>query len=336
MCGLDFEPRNEFCVRLAWRSKPTMSSLFEEIISLPNLFAAWREFIKGKNKKGDVLEFAADLEEHIFLLHDDLANGKYRHGGYTTFIVSDPKPRRIHKACVRDRLLHHAVARVLCPYFDGRFIFDSYSSRKGKGTHAAIKRFRDFAWRISRNRTRTVWILKMDVRKYFASIDHNILFSLFEKSFFGDGRLRDLLWEIINSFHAEKGKGIPLGNLTSQLFSNIYLNPLDQFVKRRLWAGQYIRYADDIFILSHNRNCLANTLARMERFLEGVLALRLHPAKIHIMQWHRGVDILGFVSSPTKTILRTKTRRRMIKRLVEASDFDEQYEALYSRMKYER
>lgn len=314
-------------------------SLFEEIISLPNLFAAWREFSHDKKKKKDVLAFAPDTEEQIFLLHDELKDGRYRHGGYESFMVSDPKPRRIHKASVRDRLLHHAVHRVLYPYFDKIFIYDSYSSRKNKGTHVAIRRFRDFAWKLSRNRTRTVWVFKADVKKFFDSVNHAILASFLKSYLPSEPRLLSLLCEIIGSFHSQKEKGIPLGNLTSQLFSNIYLNHLDQFVKRELRVRYYIRYADDILILSPEEAHLKRMLVKIEDFINDELRLELHPAKIQIKKWHNGVDVLGFVSYPSRTVMRPKTLRRMVKRLVKTSnisDFETQQNAIYARMKFER
>jgi len=312
-------------------------NLFADSISLRNLFAAWREFVKDKKKKKDVLAFAADLEENLFNLHDDLARGAYRHGGYTSFLVKDPKLRRIHKASVRDRLLHHAIHRILYPHFDKQFIFDSYSSRKKKGTHAALKRFRDFAWRLSRNRTRVVLVLKADIRGFFASVRHSILLTLIERTLPRDEKLNALLAEVVQSFHTVSGAGIPLGNLTSQLFSNVYLHPLDHFVKRKLGIKHYLRYADDIIFLSADRKVLIQTLSRVRDFLRDTLALELHPAKIELRKWENGVDVLGFVSYPLKTVMRPKTRKRMFGRLARAgADFDEQTEALYSQMKFER
>jgi len=193
---------------------------FEDIISTENLLGAWKEFLPGKRKKADVQEFQIHLMDNIFALHADLANGAYRHGGYEAFNISDPKPRNIHKATVRDRLLHHAIYRILYPFFDRTFIADSFSCRVDKGTHAALDRFRAFGYAVSKNNTRTCWVLKCDIKKFFG----NILES------FSSGR---------------EGVGLPLGNLTPQLFVNIYMNEFDQFAKHRLKARHYIRYADD-------------------------------------------------------------------------------------------
>ena len=152
-----------------------MDSLnFEKIISVDNLLLAWTEFVRGKRNRKDVQEFQLHIMDNVLSLHQDLKNLTYKHGGYQAFKISDPKPRDIHKANVRDRLLHHAIYRVLYPYFDNRFIHDSYSCRIGKGTHKAINRFRVFFRKVSKNNTRTCFVLKCDIRKFFANIDHQI------------------------------------------------------------------------------------------------------------------------------------------------------------------
>jgi retron-type reverse transcriptase len=324
----------------------TGHGLFPRIISLENIFCAWREFQKDKRNRVDVREFEADAEKNIFELHDELQKGTYRHGSYKAFWVRDPKLRLIHKASVRDRLLHHAIFRILYPIFNKSWILDSFSSRESKGTHAAMKRFRDFAWRISQNNTRDVWVLKLDIRKYFDSIDHDILLVLLRTALAyktlipkdGD-RLFDLLKDNIYSYSTLPGIGIPLGNLTSQLFANVYLNPLDQYVKRRLRTPYYIRYADDIIVLSGSHEFLLELLSKISSFLENDLQLTVHPNKISIRRWSKGIDVLGFISYPSKTIMRPSTERRMFKNLCFQStsdDFDEQLSALYSRVKFER
>lgn len=298
---------------------------------------AWREFLVDKTKRPDVLRFEADLEAEIILLHQDLEQGSYQHGGYERFVVSDPKRRVIHKAGVRDRLLHHATHRVLYPLADRRFIFDSYSSRLNKGTHAALRRFRSFAWRLSGNRTRPVWVLQADIRKFFHSVDHRALFRELVPYIGGDKRLAKLLRLIIESFQTAPGKGMPLGNLTSQLFSNIYLNPLDQFIKRHLRVKYYLRYADDLTFLSRRRDALERLLPPVSDFLEGKLWLKMHPDKLSLRPWHKGVDLLGFVSYPDRTIMRPATARRMLRRLAAAmpEDFLTRQNDLYARVKFE-
>src|SRR3989338_1665752 len=145
---------------------------FEDVVSIDNLLEAWKEFVRGKRGKKDVQEFQLNLMDNILELHRDLINHTYRHGSYQAFSINDPKPRKIHKAPVCDRLLHHAIHRILYPFFDRVFVADSFSCRLEKGTHKAINRFRDFAWKASKNNTQTCWVLKCDIKKFFENIDH--------------------------------------------------------------------------------------------------------------------------------------------------------------------
>ncbi len=158
--------------------KIKLTHKFKDIISLENLFAAWREFVRGKRKRKDIQDFSLHLADNIIALNSGLNNLTYKHGGYQAFNISDPKPRNIHKAIIRDRLLHHAIYRILYPFFAKTFIADSYSCQINKGTHKAVNRFRKFAYIISKNNTKTCWILKCDIRKFFANIDHNVLLKI--------------------------------------------------------------------------------------------------------------------------------------------------------------
>ncbi len=213
---------------------------------------AWQEFRKGKRNKPDVQRFEFNLEDNLFQLHQELKSKTYQHFNYTSFSICDPKPRRIHKAMVRDRVLHHAVFRILYPIFDKGFIFDSYSCRLNKGTHRAVNRLQNFAANQVKTIRRNIFALKCDIRKFFDSIDQDILLDLVKN------KIQDIdaIWlieKIIRSFDKENNKGLPLGNVTSQLFSNIYLNELDQFVKHKLKIKYYLRYCDDFMILAENR-----------------------------------------------------------------------------------
>ncbi len=272
----------------------------------------------NKKKRKDTAGFSLYFLDNIFLLHKELSNKTYRHGGYEPFKIEDPKPRDIHKASVRDRLLHHALYRVLYPYFDDKFIYDSYSCRIGKGTHRAVNRFRSFFRKVSKNNTRTCWVLKCDIRKFFANIDHGILKKIFAKFVYDEDVLM-LLGEIIDSFNT-KGKvgiGLPLGNLTSQLLVNIYMNGFDYFVKRELKEKYYIRYADDFVILSHDKKHLERLIPQISEFLKTKLKLSLHQDKVFIKTFASGIDFLGWVSFPHHRVLRTTTKIRMFKRLEE-------------------
>lgn len=283
---------------------------YDDIISLDNLLLAWQEFHRGKRHKPDVQEFELRLMDNIISLHNDLKNHTYRHSGYQAFNISDPKPRNIHKALVRDRLLHHALYRSLYWHFNQQFIHDSYSCRLGKGTHKALSRFTHFSRQASRNHTQTLWILKCDIRKFFASIDQEILIKILEKDL-TDQNTRNLLKIVIQSFP----QGLPLGNLTSQLLVNIYLNEFDQFVKHQLKAKYYIRYADDFVLMSTNKHYLQNLLPKINQFLNQELKLSLHPNKVQLKTLASGLDFLGWAHFPDHRVLRTATKRRMLKRI---------------------
>ncbi len=287
---------------------------FEDIISLDNLLEAWQEFLSGKRNRKDVQEFHTDLMDNILELHHDLVYHKYEHGGYQAFRVYDPKTRDIHKASVRDRLLHYAIYRQLYPFFDRTFIFDSYSCRLGKGTHKAIIKFNQLFLKVSKNNTRSCWVLKGDIRKFFASIDHKILINIL-KNYIPDEDIIWLLTKVITSFKVKDGKGLPLGNLTSQLFANIYLNELDRFVKHQIKANFYIRYADDFVILSNSRDWLENKIPIIESFLWSRLNLEVYPNKIFIKTMASGVDFLGWINFPKFRVLRISTKKRMFRKL---------------------
>lgn len=298
---------------------------FEDIFSFENLFKSWQEFASGKKKKTDVAEFSINLISNLWQLHNDIINGHYHHGRYVHFKISDPKPRDIHKASVRDRIVHHAIYRALYPYFDPcldvehlnmpRFIYDSYACRINKGTHRAFRRFASFAADVSCGNFKTVWVLRCDIKKFFASIDHGILKSiLFEH--IACSKIRYVINQVVDSFsvgHIEKG--LPLGNLTSQIFANVYMNELDQYVKRVLKARHYIRYADDFVVLSRDKSWLEELVPRIGGFLSERLMLELHPDKISIKTLASGIDFLGWVHFPNHRVLRTKTKKRMLVRL---------------------
>lgn len=292
-----------------------MNHSYNDIISIKNLCEAWREFIRGKKCKKDVAEFSLNLSRNIFDLHEELKNKTYRHGGYEVFTISDPKPRIIHKATVGDRLLHHAIYRVLYPYFDKNFIHDSYSSRNAKGTHRALNRFKRFTQKVSHSDSRACWVLKCDVRKFFASIDQRVLLGIVEKHISDPDTIR-LIRNVVESFSSGvPGRGLPLGNLTSQLLANVYMNELDQYVKHLLKQKYYVRYADDFLVLRHKREALAVASLEMRKFLDARLKLKLHPDKIFIQTIHSGVDFLGWVNFYDHRILRTSTKKRMFHRL---------------------
>lgn len=275
--------------------KKVFNTSYKDIISPENLLLAWKEFLVGKKQRKDVQEFERNLMSNILGLHRDLILKLYTHNKYEAFNISDPKPRNIHKASVRDRLLHHAIYRILYPFFDRAFISDSFSCRLGKGTHRALNKFRDFGRKVSQNNTKTCWVLKCDIRKFFASINQEVLIKIL-REYIEDQDIVWLLEGIISSFYsAREGTGLPLGNLTSQLLVNIYMNKFDQFMKHRIKTKYYIRYADDFVILHEEKDYLIELIQKIAEFLEKELKLLLHPDKLFIKTLASGVDFLGWV-----------------------------------------
>jgi len=293
--------------------------LYWSIISPQALFRAWKIFEHDKRKKPDVATFSLNLEKNIFDLYRDLKNETYKHGPYKGFWIHDPKLRRIHKATVRDRVLHHAVFQVLNGVFEPTFINDSYSCRIDKGTHKGMKKLAEMIRAVSRNYTHPCYVLKCDIRKFFDSMDHNILLRIINKRI-KDVRVQALLVEVVGSFSSNQAdlfvcKGVPIGNLTSQIFANIYMNEFDQFIKHELCVKNYARYTDDFVIVSSNRNNLAELLSPIRNFLNYKLHLDLHPKKVEIRKYNQGVDFLGYVLLPHHIKVRTKTKRKIPKKI---------------------
>ena len=261
------------------------------------------------------MKFEAELADNLIVLYKMLKNRTYEHAGYSAFNISDPKPRNIHKAVVRDRVLHHLIYKELYWYFDARFIFDSYSCRKNKGTHRAFKRFKVFADKVSKNNTRTCYVLKCDIRKFFASIDHDILRSILKRHI-EDQEILWLINQVVKSFSTvREGVGLPLGNLTSQLLVNVYMHEFDMFLKQGLRVKYYIRYADDFVILSDDKIYLEGLLLKIKEFLNTKLKLDLHPDKVYIKTYASGVDFLGWVHFPYHRQIRSTTKRKALRKL---------------------
>lgn len=283
---------------------------YQELISLENLFQAWDEFKKGKRKRKDVQIFERNLEDNLFDLQESLNDKTYKHGGYQAFYVQDPKQRHIHKANVTDRIIHHLLYKYLYKLFDKSFIYDSYSCRLEKGTHKAVDRLEKFTRIVSKNYTKDCWVLKLDIKKFFASVNHGVLRNLLKRKI-KDQNILWLLIQVIDSFPL----GIPLGNLTSQVFANIYLNELDQFVKHKLKIKYYLRYADDFILLSEDKQSLERSVVTISNFLKSNLKLELHPKKIILRKLSWGIDFLGYIVLPHYILPRTKTKRRLFEKL---------------------
>lgn len=286
-----------------------------DIIKLDNLLATWERFLRGKRHKKDVMIFQARLADNLINLYRSLVNYTYIHGPYSAFNISDPKPRNIHKAAVYDRLLHHLIYKELYPYFDKKFIYDVYSCRENKGVHRALNRFRYFARKVSKNNSRTCFILKCDIQKFFANIDHQTLIKILKRHI-SDPQIIWLIERVVFSFSSYRsGIGLPLGNLTSQLFVNIYMHEFDMYIKQALLVKYYIRYGDDFVILADNRDYLNGLLPKISEFLKKELKLTLHKYKVIIKTYASGLDFLGWIHFSYHRQIRTTTKRKIIRRL---------------------
>lgn len=289
---------------------------YQKLVSLENIFQSWEDFKKGKRKTREVNEFEFKLEDNLYDLQHELATYTYRHGNYESFFVQDPKQRHIHKAQVKDRIVHRLLYNYLNSLFDSAFIFDSYSSRGNKGTHKGVLRLIKFTRELSKNYAQDCWSLKCDIKKFFENIDHQILINFLEEKIL-DKDILVLLKEVIGSFHSRAGwgKGVPLGNLTSQIFANVYLYKFDWFVKHELGVKHYLRYADDFLILDTSPQKLRKHIDVFDNYLRSNLDLEIHPSKIIFRKLKLGIDFLGYVVFPHHVLPRTKTKKRIFKNI---------------------
>lgn len=296
-------------------------NLFNSLIQPEHLFYSWEEFKRDKGLKEDILLFEKKLESEIFKLYRELKTETYKHSGYESFYISDPKLRHIHKATVKDRVVHHAIMHTLYPLYDKTFIDNSFSCRVGKGTHKGVLALKNMIIKSSKNNTRTVYILKCDVEKFFDSVHHIILIEILRQRI-KDEKLMRLLIEVIESFASDRSTlfdrvGLPIGNLTSQLFANIYMDKFDQYMKHQLKVKYYPRYTDDFVIVSEDKEHLDNLKSDISRFLNKSLKLTIHPKKITIRKYTHGIDFLGHVSFPHHTLIRKRTLKRATRRINE-------------------
>jgi retron-type reverse transcriptase len=301
--------------------------LFQKINSFENLLEASRKARRGKRYKAGTARFEKDLEKNLFKIMMVLEEKSYEPGPYRNFYIKDPKKRLISAAPYPDRVIHHALINVIGPIIERSFIFDSYACIKEKGTHKAIERYRAFLPKNSH-------VLKCDIKKYFWNIDHDILLHQLE----GKIKCQDTLWlikKILDSHQKteeleyfpgddlftplRRKRGIPIGNLTSQVFSNLYLNGFDHFVKEALRVKYYIRYCDDFVVFGNSPQWLNAVRGGMEQYLE-TLRLKLHPNKSRVYRVTDGVDFLGFRIFPDHMRVRksvVKGYRRKLREMVQ-------------------
>lgn len=285
--------------------------LWDEVVSFENLTKAFYKARKGKSRTPEAAEYLLHLEEYIFSLQEELCHSSYKAGAYRVFTIFEPKERVIAAVPFKDRVVHHAVCNVIEPLFDKGFIDDSFACRKNKGNHAGYYRLR---YKIRKHFRSRGYVLKCDIRKYFPSVDHGILKEIIRGKI-KDKRLLSLIDEIIDSSHSDFGvdKGIPIGNLTSQLFANIYLNELDQYVKHEPGVRHYLRYVDDFLLLSDSKEELHAQKHRIRVFLRS-LDLSLHKHKANISLIIDGVDYVGYRTYPTHTRIRKSNIKKFVRR----------------------
>jgi RNA-directed DNA polymerase len=289
--------------------------LYDQLCSYNNLFLAYQKARKRKTLKPYVLEFEKNLKDNLLELRAELLFHTYRPKPLTTFILRDPKTRKISRSDFRDRIIHHAVCNVIEEIFEKRFIFDTYANRKGKGVLKAVQRFEDFSRKVTKNNTCRAYAMKADIRHYFETVNHNILLKIIRK-IVPDSRMIWLITLILGNYKtAITEKGMPLGNLTSQFFANVYLGELDNFVKHRLRCKYYIRYVDDFVIFHDSRECLEKYKSEINTFLTQHLDIDLHPEKSRIIPLSHGIEFLGFKIFPYYKILKSKNLRKFRRKL---------------------
>ncbi|MFA5169332.1 MAG: reverse transcriptase/maturase family protein [Candidatus Paceibacterota bacterium] len=284
------------------------NNLFSQVCSFDNIHLAYLKARKSKRYKKDILRFSFDLENNLLEIKRELENRTYEHGRYREFVVNDSKKRLIKAPTFKDRVVHHSLCNIIGPIFEKTFTFDSYACRKNKGTHRAVKRLSFFL----RNNN-DLYCYKCDISKYFNSINHGILLSLIKKKI-KDERIIWMIEKILSSSFCEKeGQGIPIGNLTSQLFANIYLTRYGYFAKNILREKMCLRYMDD-FLFIGRKHRLRTVAKKSGYFLFKKLKLEINPKKNNIFPVGKGIDFLGYVVFEHHILLRKSTVGRFLKK----------------------
>ena len=289
-----------------------VNHIFHRIADMDNLRVAFWKAARGKSDRTAVIDYRRDLEQYLLNLRTMLLSSDSPViGRYHYFTIFDPKERIICAADFPERVLHHAIMNVCEPVFESSHIFDTYACRKGKGSLRAVHRAREFA---GKNR----FFLKMDIRKYYDSIDHQILWHLLSRKF-KDTRLLNLFAHLLDTYETDFGKGLPIGNLTSQHFGNFYLGNLDHFIKESLRQKFYVRYMDDFVVWSDSKVELKDLLQRISAYLSKELRLALKPGTL-LNRTHHGCDFLGYRVFPGKLRLTQRSKRRFIRKFKEHQD----------------
>jgi len=313
---------------------------------LLDLFRAYFDTRKNKRRTANALAFEADYENKLFVLYEEIINRRYTIGQSICFMVDKPIKREIFAADFRDRIVHHLIFNYINPIFEHHFIKDSYSCRIGKGTSDGVRRVSHFIRSCSENYTKDCWILKLDIQGYFMAMDRNILYKKIESKLrtvrnpeFDVDLILYLIYEVIHNdptrnchvkgskmdwkglpkskslFFSPNGKGFPIGNLTSQLFGNIYLDELDHFVHENIKVKYYGRYVDDMVFVHVDKEFLQFVILEIKDYLKTELGLTLHPKKIYLQNFRKGVYFLGVFVKPYRIYIGKKTKHNFYEKL---------------------
>lgn len=303
----------------------TVGNLWPQLIGWSNMLLALQRCRRRKRFSLAAAEFDFDSMNNLLCVHRELVTFTWVPGDYHHFEITDPKPRRISAAPFRDRVVHHAIVNVLEPLYERRFVFDSYACRRGKGTHRAIQRAQQFLRRYP-------WTLKTDIVRFFPTVDHELLLQRLQRVI-RDARMMQLITLVVDSgrgildseaprfvfpgddlFSQLRPRGLPIGNLTSQFFANVYLDSLDHFIREELRVPGYVRYADDLVLFGHSRAAMWEYRAAIEAFAAG-LRLRLHEKKTHAAPATQPLNFLGMRISRDQIRLSSQGLRRFTRRL---------------------
>jgi RNA-directed DNA polymerase len=283
-----------------------VGGLFDQFCSFRNLLAAYQKARRGTRKNHATSEFFLNLEYELFEIQESLTQMTYYPEDYQYFQIYDPKERTISVAPFRDRVVHHALVNVLEPIYERCFIYDSYATRKGKGTHKALRQAQRYL-------KRTGWFFKTDISKYFDSIRHDVLMEILSSKI-KDKQILEITDRIIRNGGTD-GVGLPIGNLTSQFFANVYLNKFDHFVKQELRFKEYIRYMDDFVLFSSDKERLKGARSDLEAYLKEQLSLSLKPSGTYINSSTNGLTFLGRRVFPATLRVAPENLKRMLKRM---------------------
>jgi len=278
--------------------------LMNKVLDMHNLVEAFAQARRSAGWNRASMAYAHNLYDNLNELQGQLASGHIKVGGYNYFTIFDPKKRQICAAPFEQRVLHHALLGPCHDVFERRQVYHSYATRKGKGTHAAIKHAAGCA-------ARNTWFLKLDVKKFFDSLDHHVLGTQV-KNMFKEQHLQQIFEKITGSYEAYPNRGVPIGNLTSQYLSNNYLVPLDNLILQEIKPAGYIRYMDDMLLFADNKEFLKSAVRQIEAYLHHELALALKPIVLNSVS--QGVPFLGFLLYPNKIRLAARSRHRFARK----------------------